>query len=284
MSNNRLNLGLCYSANRLYYALAGPYQSDSIRHVGSIDFNFSVATALKNGTTKNFDGLRDAIHRIIRKHDVGITRIITEPSQECWTLLPKSVYDEPDERESYLHIIMHGYPRGDLQPYWFELSNRDYKLLAVRTSSSMKGYDRLTEISSSAEYCSDFEIGSFWKSHKNTGNTFMTVSCQDGLLVLSSFLLGKLRSATYFHFDDIQDIPYLWHQCRQALPWMNGMHDEILVYGYQAHKIANLLQPLLEEGEIKVMDTLKAMQIEAEEQQYSFELVEAFPAIMLAVN
>lgn len=284
MNNDRLNLGLCYSANRLFYALAGPLHSDSIQYVGSIDFSFSVAEALKNGNNHNFEGLRNAIHRIIRENNVGVTRVVTEPSQECWTILPKSVYDEPDEREAYLNILMHGYPRGDLQPYWFDLSNRDFKLLAIRTTTSMKGFDRLTEVSSGAEYCSNFEIGSFWNSHNNSGNSFMTVSCQDGVIVVSSFLLGKMRAATYFHYDDLADIPYLWHHCRQVLPWINGMHDEILIYGYEAHRTAELLKPMLEEGEIRIMDSLNAMKINAEEQQYSFELVEAFPAIILAVN
>ena len=285
MSDDRLTLGLCYSANRLYYALAdSSLRSGALQYVGSIDFNFSVAKSLRNGADSNFEGLRDAIHRIIREHGVGITRIVTEPSGECWTLLPKSVYDEPDERESYLNILMYGLPRGDLQPYWFDLSNRDYKLLALRTSSTMQGFDRLTEISNSAEYCSDFEIGSFWTSYSKSRNSFMTVCCRENLIVVSSFLLGKLRSATYFYYDDYADLPYLWLHCRQTLPWMNGMHDEILVYGYEAFKPTEFLKPLWDEGEVKIMDSLPAMNVQSEDQQYSFDLAEAFPAIMLAVN
>ncbi len=285
MENGQQTLGLCSSANRLFYALADPDIPGSINNVGSIDFSFSVSSVLENEADPNFEGLRDAITQVIREQKVKLARIVTIPAKECWSMLPKSVYDESEEREAYLQVLMFGNSRKELQPYWYDLTNQDYKLLAIRRNQTMRGYSRLTEFCSSAEFCSDFEIGDIWSSHSGSASSFLTVSCYDGLLSISSFLLGKLRATTYFEFEDISDLPYLWLHCGEIQPWINGMHDEILFYGHQAPEVAEILKPYLKEGEVRVMNSLSSMQLlHAEDQQFSFELAEAFPAIMLAVK
>lgn len=281
MSDQPYNLGLCYAAKRLYYAVGG---SGVIHHLGAVDFNFPVSNVLRDGNEENFAGLRNAVHKIVQDHNAGLTRIVTAPADECWTMLPKSVYDQPEERDAYLDILMYGYSRNELHPFWFDITNHDYKLLVVRTKYAMQGYDKLTELNKKAEFCSDFEVGNYWSSHSANKSSFLTISCMGGLISVSSYLLGKLRATTYFRYDDLSDLPYLWLHCRKTLSWMDGMHDEILIYGHECEKVTDQLRPYLKNGELRIMNSFPQMKLESEQQHFSFEISEAFPAIMLAAN
>ena len=113
----------------------------------------------------------------------------------------------------------------------------------------------------------------------------MTICCYQNCISIASFILGKLRGATYIPYDEVQDLPYLWLQHTQQLNWMGGLHEEIYVYGENAFQFIEILEPFWDDaGTITKMDTLEKIQIEADEQTYGFNLESAFPAIMLALS
>jgi hypothetical protein len=113
----------------------------------------------------------------------------------------------------------------------------------------------------------------------------MTICCFHNCISVASFILGKLRGATYIFYDEIQDLPYLWLQHSQQLSWMKGLHEKVYVYGMKAFRVIDILQPFWDDaGTVTKMDTLDKIKIDADEKTYGFNLENAFPAIMLALN
>lgn len=285
MSGRDPNLGICFSGKQLYFAINDVETPNRLTRIGCFDFNFNVAKTIRTQNKEHFQGIYDLIGRLKKQFPFGQIRMLTTPDHECWTSVPKLVYDQSDEREAHLKVIMKGLERQNIEPIWYELSNRDYKFLNIRNKRIMSGYERLSEHAPSADFCSDFEIGSRWVKHSNAKGSFLTLASYPGLLSISSYMLGKLRSATYLQFEDFEDLPYLWLHFSQNLKWMNGLYDEILVYGVKTYKIIETLGPVLNESpNIRKMDSLESMIVEAEESTYSFSLESAFPAIMLALN
>src|SRR5699024_9562163 len=127
-----------------------------------------------------------------------------------WTSVPKIVYDDADEREKHISILMSGVNRKSIQPTWYNLSNQDYKFLLLRNESSLQGIKTLAAGTPTADLISDFEIGARWVQHANPGGSFMTICCFNNCISVASFILGKLRGAVFINFDDIEDLPYLW--------------------------------------------------------------------------
>jgi hypothetical protein len=279
------NLGICFSDKQLYFAIEDNKTPMRLKRIGCFDFNFNVANAIQTQQKDYFKGVYDLIGRLRKDYDFQQIRMLTIPDTECWSTLPKLVYDQPDERESYLKILMKGVNRQSLEPLWFELSNRDYKFLVIRNRTTISGYQRLTEHAPSADFCSDFEIGERWVKHSKAKGSFLTVSCYPGMLSISAYLLGKLRAATFIHFDDFVDISYLWMHYAKNLKWLNGLYEDILVYGVNTHQVINELKSIWENSaNIIKLDTLEKMQVSADETIYSFNLESAFPAIMLALE
>jgi uncharacterized protein YihD (DUF1040 family) len=69
-----------------------------------------------------------------------------------------------------------------------------------------------------------------------------------------------------------------------TLHWMTGMHEQVLVYGSQAVRVVEELQPYWDDAsDIMVMDTLEKMGLASQEQTFSFPLESAFPAALLSV-
>jgi hypothetical protein len=98
-------------------------------------------------------------------------------------------------------------------------------------------------------------------------------------------LLGSFRAATYIHFDDPQDIPYLWLQHAEHSPWLRGLHEHIYFYGEQTHEIAEKLQSFIDHNSAQiVLNSLETMGVNADEETYGFDLATAFPAIMLSLD
>lgn len=279
------NLGMCFAARQVFYAVNDQAAPGRLGHIGCFNFNFNIAPAIRTQDPQDFEGIHNLIGRLKKEYDFSQIRMLTIPDHECWTILPKLVYDQADEREAHLKVIMKGLNRQVLEPVWYELSGLDYKLLAIRNKHTMAGYERLTEHTSSADFCSDFEIGLRWVNHKKDKGSFLTISCYPGLLSVSSYMLGKLRGATYMHFDDFDDLPYLWKHYATHLKWFDGVHDQILLYGLDTYKVIDVLEPHWDRGAtIMKMDTLDTMGVSADETTYSFNLEAAFPAVMLALD
>ena len=285
MTGHDPNLGICFSGKQLYFAINDTETPNRVKRIGCFDFNFNVAKAIRTQHKDHFSGIHDLVGRLKKQYPFGQIRMLTTPDHECWTSVPKLVYDQSDEREAHLKVIMKGIARQKIEPIWYELSNRDFKFLNIRNRLTMSGYERISEHAPAADFCSDFEIGARWVKHSDAKGSFLTLACYPGLLSVSSYLLGKLRSATYMQFEDYGDIPYLWLYFSQNLKWMNGLYDEILVYGVNTYKVIEALKTVWNETpNIRKMDSLESMQVEADETTYSFSLEAAFPAIMLALN
>jgi len=285
MEEQHPSLGLCFFDNQLFYAVNDPTSPQKLARIGCYDFNFDITETLLGNSEQHFRGIKQTIDHFKEEYEIRHLRILSLPSQECWTSVPKIVYDDSDEREKHINILMSGVDRKNIQPTWYPLSNQDYKFLLLRNNKSFEGFQKLAGNTSTTDLISDFEIGLRWIQHANPGGSFMTICCYQNCISVASFILGKLRGATYITYDEVQDLPYLWLQHTQQLNWMGGLHEEIYVYGENAFQVIEILEPFWDDaGTITKMDTLDKIQIEADEQTYGFNLESAFPAIILALD
>lgn len=278
-------LGLCFFDHQLFYAVRTPDQHAHFTRIGAVDFNFDVAdTALKNDP-ESLPGLRSTVIELKDQYNVGHVRVLMNPSMECWTVLPKLVYDDATEREAHINILMNGRSRKEVHPAWHDLSKDNFKLIRLRTDTMLSGIQGITADIPNVDLVSAFEIGEDWIRHTRPGGSFLTVGCFRNCISVSSFILGKLRGATYIPFDDPDDLPYLWLQKANELSWMQGLHEQIQVYGRQAYHFIEILQPFWDDsGTVSKMDKLEKMQVTADEDTYGFDLERAYPAIMLALD
>ncbi|MDX1637484.1 MAG: hypothetical protein R3281_05920 [Balneolaceae bacterium] len=280
------SLGLCFFDNQLFYAVDHPESEGRLARIGSVDFNFDLPVTILRGDKQNFSGIRNTVSRLKDEFGIEHIRLLSFPTQECWTTFPKIVYDKPDEREDHINILMQGIDRSNIEPTWYDLSNQKFKFLLLRNREKLGGMQQLASSASTADLVSDFEIGSLWSRHSGVKGSFMTVGCFHDCIAVSSFVLGKLRGATYLSFDEPEDLPYLWLQNARELSWMNGLHEQIYVYGIKAYRIIDILNPFWdsETADIIKMDSLEKMNVKAAEHTYGFNLECAFPAIMLALG
>ena len=291
-ASDNTNLGVCFLANQLYYAVynSTPDQNrngapKAIRRIGSIDFSFNVEKAIRFHESDHFPGIRASFQQLKQQFMVNQLRMVIPPIHECWTTLPKLVYDKSDERDAHLAILMKGVDRKNIEPYWFSVSNQDYKFLVVRNKEFLQGYNQIASLFNKSEFLSDFELGQRWEQHSRVRGSYLTVSCYRNVLCVSSFLLGKFRSATYIPFDEMDDLPYLWLQYANNLQWMQGLHETIYVYGWRAYQVIDTLKPFWDDASyVQKMDSLAKIGVSAEEETYGFSLDHAFPALMLALD
>lgn len=285
MEHQQSSLGLCFFDNQLFYAVNQPDASHTLARIGSFDFNTDTSEMLLDESDQHFRGIKQTVAQLKEEYNIRHLRIHSFPTQECWTTVPKIVYDNADERERHINILMSGTDRSQIQATWYNLSNQEYKFLLLRDKSYQRDLHQLASNTASTDLISDFEIGSRWVQHASPGGSFMTVGCFKNCISVASFILGKLRAATYIKFDDIQDLPYFWLQYTEELAWMRGLHEKIYVYGTEAFRIIDILEPFWDDsGIVTKMDSLNKIQIEAEETTYSFSLEKAFPAMMLALE
>lgn len=285
MEEQHPSLGLCFFGNQLFYAVNDPTDPKKLARIGSFDFNIDVTETLLNDSEQHFRGISQTVEQVKEEYDIQHLRILSFPQQECWTAVPKIVYDNSDEREKHINILMSGVNRKDIHPTWYNLSNQDYKFLLLRHTESLKGLQKIASGTSTTDLISEFEIGMRWVQHFNPGGSFMTICCFHNCISIASFILGKLRGATYITFDEIHDLPYLWLQHTKQLSWMKGLHEEIYVYGQEAYRVIDILQPFWDEaGTVTKMDSLENTHVKADEKTYGFSLAQAFPAMMLALN
>lgn len=284
MAQATSNLGVCLSDKNLFYAISRPSNKKSLTYLGAVDFNFDVLQALVTRDGDHFPTVLETVRSLKEKFNVDRIRIQTCPAYECWSTLPKLIYDKADEREAYLNILMRGVDRRYIEPLWFELSNQNFKLLLVRNKNVMEGFKKLTNMVGQGAFYSEFELGHRWMQLTGQRGSFMTVSIQQNLVSIASFLLGKLRAATYIKFDDMKDLPYLWLQQAQHLKWLNGLHEYIYIYGNKTDQLIDMLAPHWDDAaEIQLLDSLHKIGVEAPERTYNFSITKAFPAILMAV-
>lgn len=285
MADDALALGLNFSGNNIYFAANDPQNNGGVRHIGRIELNFPVLEALNPSDEELVAHISKAVNRLKKRFDATSVRVLTLPQYECWTTLPRLVCDDPSEREAHLAYFINGYPRQSVEMYWHEMSNQDFRFLAIRERKVMKQFEGFVGGFGNTEFCSDFEIGLRWVRHSMAKGSFMCIGCHSGAISIASYLLGKLRAATYIRFRHPEDLPYLWKQSEAHLRWMKGYHEEIILFGTQTGRVLDILRPFWDvSAEISVMDNLASMNVMAEEETYSFPLEEAFPSIMLAVN
>lgn len=284
MQEPSINLGVCFSDTQLFYALSTSERSSTLKRIGKIDFNFNIGNALLEADSEAISGLLDRVDRIVSEFKVTNLKCLFPANLECWSTLPKSVYDDPGERESYLKLLMLGQSRSTLEPYWFDLSNRDYRFLSIRNKTHTLGYKQLGDTSSFSELCSDFEIGLNWIDRTDRRDTFMLLGCYHDHLVISSYIMGKFRAATFIRFRYLEDLSFLWVQQAENITWLRGVHDFVYYYGEKALEISEILNSHLDSDSIKIkLDNLSHMHVTSSEETYSFNLEEAFPAIILAL-
>lgn len=284
MQEPSVNLGVCFSDTQLYYALNSPDESCTLKRIGKIDFNFNINESLLSLNRDSLSGLLDTVDKLVKEHQVTNLRCMYPASLECWSTLPKSVYDQSSEREAYLKLLLHGKNRQALEPYWFDLSNRDYRFLSVRDKSLTDGYRQLGDASSFSEICSDFEIGVNWIKVSGRRDSFLMLGCYHDHIAISSFWMGKFRAATFIKFRYIEDLSYLWLQQGENISWLRGVHDSIYFYGERAFDVMGILDNFLDSGTNHIkLDNLADMNVNASEETYSFNLEEAFPAIIMAL-
>ncbi len=284
MSEPTVNLGVCFSDTQLFYALSQSEEPLALKWIGKFDFNFNIVQALQSSDRESISGLLDRVDRLVRDHKVTHLKCLFPAKYECWSTLPKSVYDDSTEREAYLRLLMHGKPRASLEPYWFDLSNRDYRFLSVRDKDKTLGYKQIGDTSSFSDLCSDFEIGLNWIEKTGRRDTFLLLGCYRDYVVVSSFIMGKLRAATYIRFKYMEDLSFLWLQHAENLTWLKGVHDSTYFYGERALEVSEILYNYLDSGGSHIkLDNIADMYVKSSEETYSFNLEEAFPAIILAL-
>lgn len=278
-------LGVCYTDNHLYYSVNTPGQDGRLTRIGSIDFSFDIENAIITGDSDSFPALRNSIEELKKEFDCNTAKILAPATEECWSIVPRSVYEDASEREAHIQLLMHGSERREIQAIWHAVSNADYRLLLLRDNSSLQGFSYLLDSFGSVDIVTDFEIAQDWQLHNDTKNSFLMVNCQKNYISITSFILGKLRGSTYIEYDDISDLPYLWNLYESNLSWLNGIHDNTYVYGYFSSRITEILQSYWSHhGEIVSMNSLRRMNVMADEKTYGFRLERAFPAILMSLN
>jgi hypothetical protein len=280
-------LGICFADQQLYYAVSDANRPDHLLHIGCLDFNFSISDAIADSYSNrdHFTGLAKSIVQLHQTYECKLARLLIPANFECWSILPRLVYETPDEREDHLAILMGGLPRKELESTWFELSNQDHKLLLIRNRQMLEQLRSLLTPFSQTDFVSDFELGSEWNDHINNNGTCLAINCLSGHIAISSYMLGKLRGSTYINFESINDLPFLWNYHGQELGWFNGIHDQVYVYGPESLDVIEVMSSYFSDtGNIVHLNNLESMGIKADESTYSFKLESSFPAIILSLN
>lgn len=278
-------LGICFADHQLFYAVNEPETADQVLHIGSIDFNFPVLPAFAEPHGAPFSGLKSSITRLRESFPCESIRLLTPAIYECWSACPRLTYEATDEREDHIAILMDGLPREEIEATWHPLSNTDYRLLMLRNRRLTDNYRALSLDFSETDFVSEFELGTEWQQHTDINGSYLTIHCHTDHLAISSFLLGKLRGATFIRFESPDDLPYLWNWHATQLSWMNGIHEQVYIYGQYGLEISELLGSHFEAtGDVILMNTLDSMKVSADEATYGFKLESAFPAVILSLN
>ena len=285
MNATTLNLGICFFSDRLYYAVNQPESKATLRKVGCFDFNFDVADAIRFQHIEHYSHIQNIVNELIKEQSVTSLRVLTPLSDECWTMFPKIVYGNADEREDHLSILMKGVSRQDIIPIWHSLSKTRCKFLCIRRKSRVEGLNKLALSVGTNDYSSDFEIASIWSENTKSSASFLMIGCHQHAISITSFVLGKFRAATYIKFNQTEDLPYHWLQTGRHSSWIMGLHDNTYLFGTYTNEIERVLQHFWGNSTRAVtLNSLDEIGVLADEKTYGFDLAEAFPAILLSLD
>ncbi|MDI6400483.1 hypothetical protein QLX67_00615 [Balneolaceae bacterium ANBcel3] len=283
MSETGAQLGINLDANKLFYAVSTPDTQGVLSRIGSVDFSFDLIDSLTYRDPERLSGISNTVQKIIREHGVKQVHFLTPPGFECWSILPRSVFDIEDERRAHLNVLTQGTRFERAAAKWHELSNRDFRLLSLSREEQREALHSMADKSCKTRLFSEFEVSKAWLNHIGTNGSYLVISACSRVVTVTSFLLGKLRAATFIKLEDIHDLPYLWLQYASHLPWMKGFHDNIWLYGSQSDRIMESLKPYIDPGsEIAAIDRLETMNMNCSENTFSFSLERAFASIILA--
>lgn len=278
-------LGVCFNAEHFYFAIHdGQGESNSISRIGQLSFPSSVARAIRNGDPEICNGIRAFAKRTAQTYGITTVNIVTMPDLECWATVPKLAFDDPAEREAHVALLMHGVERSHVEVNWFEPSNTDYRMLLMRRQPINAAFRDVFSAIPNSELISDFELGYTWSALKAASGSFLLIRCLKGVISLSSFILGKLRGAVHISFEHYDDLPYWWTFYASKIKWIQGVHDQLVIYGENAELVAQELGDLWEpDQKINTLETVSDMRITVAEETYGFPLHQAFPAVMAAL-
>lgn len=286
MNDATKNLGICFFADRLYYAINDNSKSSNyLERIGSFGFNFNVFEAVSNSDTKSFEHVKNTVSDLIDQYKIQSLRALTYPGNECWTVMPKVAYDNADEREAHLGILMKGVPREDLEPTWHTLSKDDFRFLCIRRRSIMNGLNEITKKVAITDFVSDFELAQKWSKFSKPGGSFLMLGCHKNIITATSFLLGKFRAATFIHFDSVSDLPYHWLQHAMHSKWLKGLYENIYLFGHHTHETRQALESYwYSSAKVTHLNSLENIGVNADEETYGFDLAAAFPSILLSID
>ena len=285
MTTDAANLGVCFYNDRLYYAINDPAAENRLERIGALSFNFELHSVISEPESSHYDNVKSAFDELISDYAIGSARILTDALSECWSILPKMVYDNSDEREDHIGVLMQGIERENIEVTWHRLSNADYRLLSLRRRNVVEAYQQLSSEIPTTECVSDFELGDKWEGLHKKGGSYLLIGCLNNGISITSYLLGKLRASTYITYDDVYDLPYHWLQRSAHLSWLKGIHEDVYVFGHQAYFVVEALQGFWDKSSrLQEIKDLKVIGVEADEETYGFELGCAFPAIVMALD
>lgn len=285
MAHSGSCLGVCYTENHLFYSVNTPGQDAQLARIGSIDFSFDVEETIITGNSSGFPALKNSLEELKEEFHCNTAKILAPATEECWSIVPRAVYEDTSEREAHIQLLMQGTDRQYIQTIWHTVSNQDYRLLLLRDTQTLRGFNYLLESFGTVDIVTDFEIAMDWQLHTNSGESFLMIHCQKNYISVTSFILGKLRDCTFIEYDNFGDLPYLWNLYQENLSWMSGIHDKTYVHGYFSSQITDRLQSYwYHHGDIITMNTLRDMNVNADEKTYGFRLEGAFPAILMSLN
>lgn len=282
---NVFNLGLSCSASQLFYSIAPAGSKQQIHFIGKVDFTESLDGPFRGLPGYTFESLFAFFKKICGSYSIGSLRLVSSPQYECWTCLNKLAFDEPKEREAYISALWPQHSRTQIAASWFELSNRDYRLLALRDVGEHRGIKHLAVDIPQAELLYDFEISLKWVSRFRGKGSFLLLRFYPGCLSVSSIILGQLRGVTVFTYDNLEDLTYEWLNRSRHLSWMNGIHDEVIYFGYEAQEQFAALNGYVEQNNhVQWLHKVADLAIEVEEQTYGFDFSRAIPAILASLD
>lgn len=277
-------LGLCFNGRFIYYALSDPGQPGYLQHVGSAELHSDAAYSIRQDDNVFFETAKALIGTIKKKYNPERVRVLTAPTNECWAAIPKAVYKERTELNSFVEVLLPETERSELELNAHPMSSRDQMMLCIRKNKITERYHTLTTIAAKHEMLADFQVGHEWNRLSGINGSYLVLGCYPTVLTVSSYLLGKLRATTFFSFKDIRNVPYFWRQASRHLRWINGYHEQIYIYGHRTKTVREQLSTLWDKhADIVLMNSLYKMQASAPEETYGFDLAEAFPAILLAL-
>lgn len=285
MSEGRPCLGICYADNHLYFAVRNPGQDSLLHRIGCIDFNFDVREALTNSSHHGFPIFLNSLHDLKKQYNIGTLRVLMPATFECWSIVPRSVYEVVSEREAHIRLLMRFHDRSTIETTWHPVSKSDSQLMVLRDHASLTGFKTLMQSFGNLEAVSDFELANSWQANTRDNGAFIMVHCQQDYISTASYVLGKLRSCTYFKYDYVKNLPYLWNLYADNMPWLSGIHDNIYIFGQSARRASEQLSPYWHDhGKRIILNSLDAMKVSAPEKTYGFPLENAFPAILMSLN